>query len=171
MPCSCHYTPWPVLSSIYNGTFHSKNTAIKSAQKNILIKFIQLRGGFLKQLFYSCAFRGRKSVGCVSVRACKHAQLHWEGGCFTDAFWYLLLVSPCSFLDVWRYEINTFWGPGPRHARLRGLHIWVLQHIMWRELTVTLWAGFYQQNFTSQLSKITYHLTWAETDGAGLIPS
>lgn len=38
-------------------------------------------------------------------------------------------------------------------------------------ITVTLEAGFYQQNFTARLSKIPRHLTWAETDGAGLIPS
>lgn len=38
-------------------------------------------------------------------------------------------------------------------------------------ITVTLRAGFYQQNFTAQLNKIPHHLTWTETDGAGLIAS
>lgn len=74
--------------STQRGLSCSASTVTKSAQINILTKFIQLRAGFLFRL---CVFRGRKrfQLGlCFSAGTRAHTTPP-RRGCFTDVLRYL----------------------------------------------------------------------------------
>lgn len=109
------------------------------------------------------------SSGCVS--GTQEHTIPLRRGCFSDALDTCHLFNHNLFLIFGGIKSTQSWTPGLKHATFERVRCLSATAYYVKGISVALQAGFYQHNFTAQLSKIPHHLTWAETDGAGLIPS
>jgi len=111
------------------------------------------------------------SLGCVSGRVHKHTQPHREGGISPMPLGICHLFNHALFWISGSIKSTCSWIPGPRRMAFERVTRLSATAYYVKGITVALRAAFYQQNLTARLSKIPRHLTQAERDGAGLIPS